>query len=349
MTNTSKPASPGARLKMADIARLANVSVSTVSRALSGSELIPISMREKIASIAQEHGYVVNQAARNLRLQTTRTIGLVLPLGHDIDQEITDPFLLEIIGRLSQEVIRRGYDILLTKVTQANEGWLNELIQSNRFDGVLILGQSDQHDAINEISQRYLPMVVWGEHLPNQSYCTVGVDNVLGGRLATEHLLATGRKLIRFMGPQNVPESDSRYRGYCQALETANLATQDTDMVTCHFTHDSAAQAMRALLASKRPFDAIFAASDVIAHGAKRAFIEAGGNVPNDVAFCGFDDVAMAKYLSPPLTTIRQDLVVAARLMIDLLFRRMAGENAPSQNIDAELIIRASSAPRLKD
>ena len=348
MTDSAQPILSKVRLKMADIARLSNVSVSTVSRALAGSELIPISLRDKIAAIARENGYVINQAARNLRLRTTRTIGLVLPIGHDVEQEVTDPFMLELIGRVSQEVIRRGYDVLLTKVAAPSPGWLDTLIQSNRLDGVLMLGQGDPHDSINAIAPHYLPLVVWGEQMPGQTYCTVGVDNLVGGRLATEHLIENGRRRIRFIGPLNVPEVASRYAGYLAALKEAGLISTDktsleTQAIDCHFTHESAHAAMLALLASEPNFDGIFAASDVIAQGAKTAFIERGGRVPLDASFCGFDDVAMAKYLTPPLTTIRQDLSLAARLMIDLLFQRLAGEHTPSQTIPAELVIRGSS------
>ena len=339
----SPPAPPAARLKMSDIARMAGVSVSTVSRALAGSPLIPKPLREKIETIAAGEGYAVNHSARTLRLQTTRTIGVVLPMGHQTGQRMTDPFLLEMIGHLTEEVIKRGYDLLLSKVPTPREGWLSALVQSHRFDGMLMIGQSDQHKALQEVGGRYLPMVVWGERLPEQGYCSVGVDNVYGGRAATEHLLSLGRKAVRFLGPVDVPEVDSRYRGYISAMGAVSADAATLEPVACAFTHKSAYEATHALIQSGAKFDALFCASDVIAGGARMALLESRLKIPDDVALVGFDDVPMAQTMSPPLTTVRQDLGVAANLMVELLFRRIAGETTPSSVIPARLVVREST------
>ena len=335
------------RLKMADIARLAEVSVSTVSRALAGSPLIPQASREKIEAIAREHGYVVNASARNLRLQTTRAVGLVLPMTREDGRHVTDPFLLEFIGHLSDAVVTRGYDLLLTRLTQPRDGWLNELVQSHRFDGMLVIGQHEQHAALNDIAKRYRPMVVWGEQQVGQAYCTVGSDNLAGGRMATEHLLASGYKRIRFLGDINAPEMHSRYTGYVNAM-TAAFPEIDEDLlapIATRPTESAAYAAMRGALARKGDFDAIFAATDVIAYGARRAFADWGGKVPDDCAFVGFDDVSLAKFLTPPLTTVRQDLASAAGIMVDMLMQRLSGKDTPSHIIPVNLIARESSAP----
>jgi DNA-binding LacI/PurR family transcriptional regulator len=185
--------------------------------------------------------------------------------------------------------------------------------------------------------------VVWGERLPDQTYCTVGVDNRQGGRLATEHLLAQGRKKILFLGPASVPEVAARLEGYREALATAGHPVSAQNIIDCHFTPDAAIETARALVGSRRKFDAVFAASDVIALAVMTALSEVGRSVPNDVAVCGFDDVAMSRNLSPPLTTVRQDLNEGARTMVDLLFRRMAGEKTSSATIAASLIVRSST------
>ncbi|MDC7677812.1 LacI family DNA-binding transcriptional regulator [Asticcacaulis machinosus] len=328
---------------MSDIAKMADVSVSTVSRALAGSSMIPEALREKITAIAEEHGYVVNQAARNLRLQTTNTIGLILPMGHETGQQVTDPFLLELIGHLSEDVFKRGYDLLMSKNPAPRQGWLKDLVQSHRFDGMLVLGQSDQHEQINALAHKYPPMVVWGERLDSQSYCSVGVDNVFGGRLATEHLIGRSRKQILFLGPTQVPEVSSRLRGYKDALKDAGVPVRPGQIVEAHFTYDSAYQTVRDLLVSRRKFDAIFCASDVIALAAITALTDSGRRVPEDVAVCGFDDVAMARSLTPPLTTIKQDLRMGAQMMVDLLFQRLGGDKTSSAVIPASLIVRAST------
>ncbi|ESQ90594.1 LacI family transcriptional regulator [Asticcacaulis sp. AC460] len=334
---------PKVRLKMADVARLAGVSVSSVSRALADSPLIPKELRERIQTIARENGYVVNQAARNLRLQTTQTVGLILPMGPQTDEQLTDSFLLEMIGALADEVVRRGYDLLLSKVSATSEGWLFDLTHSHRFDGLLVLGQSDQHAAMQAVGAEYPSMVVWGEKMPGQTYASVGVDNVLGGRLASRHMVAGGCRDILFVGPSGVPEADARYSGYAQGLASTTCKAGPGVRIDCQYSFDSALTAVREVISRKQAFDGLFCASDIIAQGALAALAEAGLKVPDDVAVCGFDDIGLARSLSPGLTTVRQDRMAGARHMVDILFRRLNGEMAPSVQIGAELVVRGST------
>jgi len=331
--------------KMADIARLAGVSPSTVSRALAGSPLVAKKQRDAIVRLAREHGYVVNATARNLRLQRTETLSVVIPLGHEASQPLTDPFFAEMLGHLADEITQRGYGMFLQKVLPPMEDWLARLIASGRSDGIIVIGQSTEHEALEAAAEKYRPLVVWGGHVGHQSYCTVGTDNIGGAMAAVDHLLSIGRKRVVFLGDPTGPEIALRYAGYRQALEQAGEEPQH--VVPAHLTADAAYDTMRALIASRRRFDAVFAASDVIAISAIRAIAAAGLRVPEDVAVVGFDDVAFAKHTNPPLTTIRQDLQRGARLLVDLTFRRMAGEDTPSVTMPAELVVRESSgAPR---
>ncbi|MBJ7415431.1 MAG: LacI family DNA-binding transcriptional regulator [Niveispirillum sp.] len=331
-----------APIKMADIARMAGVSVSTVSRALAGSTLVPQAKREEILALAQEQGYVINEQARNLRLKKTRTIGIVIPLGHEVGQLISDPFFIELLGRLADEITARDYNVLLTKVARPEPGWQDRLIQSQKADGLIVIGQSDQHEALNAVARTYLPLVVWGAHLPSQLYCSVGSDNIGGARLAVEHLVQKGRRRIAFLGVPDLPEVGLRYDGYRRALAAAGIAEDPALLAPAHFTVDTAYDTVRGLIDSKVPFDAIFAVSDVIAIAAIKALNAAGLRVPDDVAVVGFDDITIAAYVSPALTSVRQDLARGAKVMIDLLFRRMEGENTPSATMPAELVIRKS-------
>lgn len=331
-----------APIKMADIARMAGVSVSTVSRALAGSTLVPQAKREEILALAQAQGYVINEQARNLRLKKTRTIGVVIPLGHEVGQLISDPFFIELLGRLADEITARDYNVLLTKVARPEPGWQDRLIQSQKADGLIVIGQSDQHEALNAVARTYLPLVVWGAHLPSQLYCSVGSDNIGGARLAVEHLVQKGRRRIAFLGVPSLPEVGLRYDGYRRALAAAGIAEDPALLAPAHFTVDTAYDTVRGLIDSKVPFDAIFAVSDVIAIAAIKALNAAGLRVPDDVAVVGFDDITIAAYVNPPLTSVRQDLARGAKVMIDLLFRRMEGENTPSATMPAELVVRKS-------
>lgn len=331
------------RLKMADIARMAGVSISTVSRALAGNPLIPKTLRDQIVEIAQTHGYVVNQSARSLRLRKTDTIGLIIPLADETGQLIADPFLLEMVGRLADEITLRNYSVLLNKVVVTEAGWLERIIQSHRADGLLLIGRSAQQAALNSVADTYRPMVVWGAPLPGQRYCSVSGDNVEGGRLAVAHLAAGGRRRIVFLGDAETPEAARRFEGYRAGLSDAGLEIDPALVVPVEQSPGAAYAAMAAFLAQGVAFDAIFARTDVIALAAMRALAEAGRSVPGDVAVVGFDDSVAAQHAVPSLTSVRKDLEVGARAMVDLLFRRMAGEDATGVLAPVRLVVRESS------
>ena len=331
------------RLKMADIARMAGVSISTVSRALAGNPLIPKTLRDQIVEIAQTHGYVVNQSARSLRLRKTDTIGVIIPLAEENGQLIADPFLLEMVGRLADEITLRKYSVLLNKVVVTEPAWLERIIQSHRADGLVVIGRNAQHAALNSVAETYRPMVVWAAPQPEQRYCAVGGDNAEGGRLAVAHLAATGRRRIVFLGATDTPEAVQRFAGYRKGLEEAGLALDPALVVSAPHAAEAAHAAMAAFLTRGVVFDAVFARSDLIALAAVRALVEAGRSVPGDVAVVGFDDSVLARHGLLPLTSVRKDLEVGARTMIDLLFRRMAGEDAPGARAPVQLVVRDSS------
>jgi DNA-binding LacI/PurR family transcriptional regulator len=334
--------------KMADIARLAGVHSSTVSRALAGSPLVARKKREQILKLACERGYVINSSASNLRRRRTQTISVAIPLGHEAGQALTDPFFMEMLGHLADEITQRGYGMFLQKILPPMDNWLSHLIASQRADGIIIVGQSTEHAAIEAAAANYQPLVVWGGHLAHQSYCAVGTDNMGGGRVIVEHLLRTGRRRILFLGDASIPEIKLRHEGYRYALAHAPAGTAKERIVPAHLTAEAAYEAMRAYIGSGGGFDAVFAAMDVIALSAIRAITAAGLTVPRDVAVVGFDDIAMAAHFNPTLTTMRQDIARGARMLVDMLFRRLNGEATPSATMPAELIVRESSAVSAK-
>ena len=334
-----------APLRMTDIARIAGVATSTVSRALADSPLIPLPTRRQIQQIASEHGYVINQAAQRLRSNRTRTVGVAIPLGHEADQLISDPFFLQLLGHIADEVSARNYDLLLSRLPAPRPGWLLRHVQSQKADGYIIVGQSDQHDAINEAARTFLPLVVWGAHLPEQIYCSIGSDNIGGARAAVDALLAAGRRRIVFLGATPLPEVQMRLRGYETALERAGIAVDPDLVLPAHFTGDTALAAVQGLVAKGVTFDGIFAASDVIALSALRALQASGISVPDQVSVVGFDDLDLAEHSHPRLTTVRQDLKRGAATLVEFLFRRLAGEETPSATLPVQLVERDPTAP----
>jgi DNA-binding LacI/PurR family transcriptional regulator len=328
---------------MADIARLAGVHVSTVSRALAGSPLVERRMRQAIVEIAGKHGYVVNRAASNLRTSRTQALSVVIPLAHERDQALTDPFFADMLSRLADEITRRGYGMYLEKILPPMRNWLPRLIGSRRSDGIIVIGQSTEHEALERAAAAFAPLVVWGGHLAKQSYCVVGTDNVGGARLAAEHLLAAGRRRIVFVGDPSIPEIRLRCDGYEAALRHAPRAVHGPHVIKARMTPEAAHGAMRRFIASGAKFDAVLAATDIIAISSMRAIAASGLSIPDDVAVVGFDDIAMAAHVHPSLTTVRQDLDRGAAKLVDLVLRRAAGESTQSVVLQGKLVVRESS------
>ncbi len=326
---------------LADLARLAGVSVATVSRSLAGNSVIAEATRTRIVALAREHGFQVNQAARNLRLKRAGAIGVVLPLGHEAEQHLSDPFFMSLLGPLADAIADRGHDLLLSRVIPQDDRWLDAVVDAGRVDGVIIIGQSNQVDTIERVARRYRPMIVWGAATPGLVQVTVGSDNVAGGRIAAEHLLAQGRKRLAFFGNVEVPEFAARYAGFEQALHAAG--SEGATLLPLHLTSESSYSAIEEYLAGHPSPDGIVAASDVIAMSALRALAARGKRVPQDVGVVGYDDVLLATHTTPPLTTIRQDVGRGARTMVDLLFRRMEGGEVVSVAMPPELILRGSA------
>lgn len=327
---------------MADIARLAGVHVSTVSRALRDSQLVEKGMRERILAIAARHGFVVNSAARNLRAGRTQTLNVVIPLAHERSQDLTDPFFAYMLSHLADAITRRGYGMHLQKVLAPTRGWLQKLDAERRADGIIVLGQSTEHAAFQQAADLGIPFVVWGGQLPRQRYCVVGTDNVGAAALATRHLLALGRRRILFVGDPAIPEIKLRCDGYREALKHGSRRAAPATVLKAHMTPEAAYETMLAHIRKSRGFDAVFAATDIIAISAMRALAASGLSVPGDVAVVGFDGIEMGAHVHPALTTVRQDLGRGAELLVDLLLKRMAGEGVQSVFMPGELVVRES-------
>jgi DNA-binding LacI/PurR family transcriptional regulator len=335
-----KPSAPVRTL--ADLARLAGVTPGTVSRALAGKSIVNDATRERIEALAAQHNFQPNQMARRLRTQRTGVIGIALPLGHERRQHVSDPFFLTLFGHLADALTERGYDVMLSRIIPDAEDWLSRVVRSGMVDGVLLIGQSDQFDVIEAVAQDYRPLVVWGSHMPGQRHCAIGVDNFTGGRLIGERLIAQGATRIAFMGEIRTLEITERHRGLCAAATAAGIAPPiqlDTHMASDVMGAEIAANLDRVSGA----IDAIACASDVIARETVRTLAARGLSVPGDIRVTGFDDLPFTEQMVPSLTTVRQDLVTGSAAMIDALFARLDGRDAPSLEMVPELIVRDSA------
>lgn len=338
MTSEAKPIAT-----LAGLARLAGLSTSTVSRALAGNPVIKPATRERVAALALQHGYRPNVVGRNLRTGRSHAVGVVLPLGHEVGQPVSDPFFITLLGHLADALTARGYDLLLSRVIPRGKNWLSDIAECGRVDGVIVIGQSDQMDVIESVARRYLPIVVWGAQFPGYSQTIVGTDNQLGGEMATRHLLNSGRRRLVFFGNPDYPELGERYRGFLKAHEAAGVAAP-AHPLPVHLTPETAYETIRSFLNNDDTIDGVVAATDIIAMATLRALNEHGLSAPSDIAVVGYDDLEIAIHASPPLTTIRQDIAGGAQAMVDILLRRMAGEQTSSVILPPELVVR-NSAP----
>ena len=339
----SNDANPTGKIKnIAELARMAGVSAGTVSRALANKSLVNQATRERIQEIARKHGFRPNQMARRLRVQETRVVGIVVPLGHEKRQHLSDPFFMAILGHLADALTENGYDIMLSRVIPDAEDWLERIVDSGMLDGVLVIGQSNQFEALERVAKEYRNMVVWGSHAPGQVHCTVGVNNREGGRLAARCLIERGCRNIAFLGDINAPEFLERYKGLCDATEAAGLPSPV--QLPTHIASDTMTEEITAHIPRLREgIDGIAAVSDLIAMHTVRVLADHGISVPGDIAVTGFDDLPLAEQSLPRLTTISQTIAAGARAMVETLFTRMAGEPAPSVEMTPVLVRRETA------
>lgn len=342
----------GRATRLEDVARLAGVSIATASRALNDSPAVAARTKQLVWKLAKEHDYPFRRHMPAGPIGATGTIALAIPQPQGRGGQISDPFALELFAGIGDAARARGCDVMVSHFAPTSFDDLAAAMTTSRADGVIFLGQSSLHRAFNRLAETQGRFAVWGAQLPDQDYCSVGTDNVAGGRRATLHLARLGRQRIVYLGDTEAPEVAQRVRGYLEGLAQAGLDEDPALMVPAHFTVESAEASVDALLARTSGgkggrvdgcgIDGIVAASDLIALGAIRALLHAGLRVPEDVSVIGYDDVPFARYSRPSLTTISQDAARGGRLLVSKLLDTDAGGDMRSERLATELIVRES-------
>ncbi|WP_088311151.1 LacI family DNA-binding transcriptional regulator [Novosphingobium sp. B 225] len=330
-----------------DIAYRAGVSQPTVSRALRGSKSVSLATRQRIEAIARELNYSVDKNASSLRSQRSNTIALLFFEEQTTDDSKINPFFLAMLGSITRQCANRGLDLLIS-FQKMEDDWHVRYQDSHRADGLILLGYGDYtlyESRLTELVEHGTQFVRWGSVQEDNIGVTVGSDNLGAGRQAGEHLLARGRRRIAFLGQadEHYPEFADRYRGLCAALAAAGIAVDPALQADALSLEDSGRAAVRALIDAGTGFDAVFAASDLIAIGAMRELAEAGLSVPQDVAVVGFDDLPAASMTNPPLTTLMQDLRGAGELLVETLVAEIEEREPPPRTLPARLVVRRSS------
>ncbi len=305
--------------------------------------------RARIQEIARELHYRTDRSAAGLRTRRSRTLALLLFEESPDDAQI-NPFFLSMIGHIARAATRRGFDLLIS-FQQLSDDWHTDYELSNRADGMILLGYGDYlkyAERLRHLAASESRFVIWGPVVEDQPGHYLCSDNVRGARLATQHLIGLGRRRIAFVGAAGAcsPEFQLRHRGFAEVLQEAGFGPLPLLHAEAQSLEAEGYRSAVSLLDSRAAFDAVFAASDLIAMGVIHPRQDRGLAVPGDVAVVGFDDIIAAADFNPPLTTVRQDTRVAGELLVENLIRLIEDQPIESTLIAPELVVRASCGAR---
>ena len=323
-----------------DVAREAGLSVASVSRALNGHSSVTVETRQHIEGVAKRLNYIPHSGARSLITRRTQTVGVLLP-------DIHGEFFSEIVRGIDSAARSRGMHLLVSSSHGDAAGTAAAFrSMSGRVDGILVMSPHVDEDFIADNLPGRLPLVLLNTRVRGERMAALNVDNFAGARDMTQHLIAGGHRHIVFLsGPIGNFDSQERLRGYRAALAGHGMESS-ARIVEGDFTEESGYRAGRAMLASQPLPDAVFAANDIMAIGCLFALHEAGLLVPRDVALAGFDDIPMARFITPPLSTVRIHIDELGRRALERLVAMIeGGAEAASgrETLVPELVVRASS------
>lgn len=329
-----------------DVAKLARVSRTTVSFVLNEVSGVSISdaTRKRVLTAAKKLNYHPNIAGKKLVSGKSDAIGLVLC--QSPEQISTDAFLPQVILGIEQAALQQGFHVLLKPVDPNEPGGYTRLIKENHVDGILLSGPRLDDKAILRLHKEGVPIMLMGQ-LPGTNIPFVDIDTKAGARMAVHHLIELGHKRIAMItnAPLNYSSAQQRRDGYIEALQQANLSVDETLIEEGNYTPASGFHAMSAVLELKPRATAVFVASDVVAMGALLAIKKAGLRIPEDLAMVGFDDIPLAEFFDPPLTTTRLPAYGLGWAAGERLIRIIKGDGLDivGKFLDSELIKRQST------
>jgi DNA-binding LacI/PurR family transcriptional regulator len=328
---------------IADIAKLAGVSKSTVSRALSDSPLIGERTREQVRAIARRNNFQLNAPARQLSLKQSRTVAYVTHAHHK-EFSVADLLDLEIMGGVTRGLASLGYDLLVIHMDPHDTKWAHKYLDAGRVDGFILMTCSRKQAHIKALVDMGAPFIIWGVPQASFKYCSVSGDNLNGGKLATKHLVSHGRRRIGFIGgPPGEMEVQQRLTGYKVALEDAGRRVESDLIAYGDYSDSSGARALTKLLEHAPDLDGVFVNSDLMALAAMNRIRELGKRVPEDISVVGYDDLSIASSCNPPLTTIHQNIPLAGRLLAQNLVQYLQTGVVTNVSMPVELVVRESA------
>lgn len=349
MNGQGRSGERGGRPTLEEVAVRAGVGRGTVSRVINGSSKVSEHARSAVEAAVAELGYVPNRAARALAANRNDAIALVVP--EPEARFFAEPYFSEVVRGVGAALA--GTDVQLVLTLAGNERERRRLAQylsGHRVDGVLLVSVHAGDPLPELLAELGIPAVLSGRRSAAETLPWVDSDNLAGAAGAVRHLLGRGRRAIATItGPLDVYGARCRLDGYREALEAAGHPVDELLIADGDFTEEGGRRAMRELLERRPDLDAVFAASDVMAAGARRELRAAGRRIPEDVALVGFDDSVLARHMEPPLTSVRQPVEEMGRTMARVLLALIAGERTAGAEGDTavvlptELVVRESS------
>jgi DNA-binding LacI/PurR family transcriptional regulator len=340
------------RLTIRDIARIANVSRSTVSLALNDSPRINPETKRRVLQIVEEMDYHPNAMARALVGGRTRVLSLLVP---QIDHVFSDFYFSETVSGVTDVVANLGYSLMLEVATESfiSNGVVDRLFKERRIDGMLVVGTLTTDDWLDILREKKRPVCLINSE--REGFSSVVADNRAGAGRVVDHLVELGHREIGYIKGLDITTAGlHRDEGFQAALERHGIAYDEALVAYGNFSEESGYEAMRKLLERPRCPRAIFTTNDSMAIGALHAIQEKGLSVPADISLVGGDDIRLARYISPRLSTIRQSMDLIGSLATEILFGRLGIESedgsSPSDEpvqrvIDTELVVRESCGP----
>jgi DNA-binding LacI/PurR family transcriptional regulator len=329
-----------------DVANMAGVSRTTVSFVLNRLEGVSISenTRERVWEAARKLNYHPNSAGRKLVSGRSNTLGLVLC--QSPEQVFADAFLPRVILGVEQAAMQQNFHVLLKPVDPADSEGYARLISENHVDGMILSGPRQDDQEIKRLHDEGVPIMLLGQ-LPGTDLCFVDVNAISGAELAVSHLLEAGHRRIGMItnAPLTYTSAQQRRTGYANALKSKNIAPDPSLIAEGNYTPASGYHAMMQLLGQPVRPTAVFVASDVVAAGAMLAAKRSGLRIPEDLAVVGFDDIPMAEYLDPPLTTVRLPAFGLGWAAGERLIHLIRGDGLDQSNLflESQLVVREST------
>lgn len=328
-------------LTLEDIARLSDVSRSTVSRVINSDTKVKEETRQKVMKVIQSYNFQPNLAARGLATGRTNVIGVIIPA--KVSVIFTDPYFPVLLQGVSSACNNRNYSVMLWLAEPEYERrMISRILHNGLVDGAVVASTLMDDPIVNSLFESHMPFILIGRP-PSMKVNYLDVDNLQAGRKATLHLLRLGYKRVATItGSQDQVAGYDRYQGYLKGLQDYDRTFRPELVVEGDFTEEGGYNAMARLLQQKT--DAVFVASDMMAYGAMRAIHEANLRIPEDVAVVGFDDIPASARTTPTLTTVRQPIQHMGSKAVEVLINIIENDIKSTMEVilDTELVVRES-------